>query len=1442
MEVKSRSGGVLALAVVLAALLSLCLGIGGTAHASAAAAAPSSTASPSPVATKEIKPADCSKPAAAKKGALPTARCFAQPLTDSAGDVAVRPALAGPPSTALGPQQIQSAYKLPDAGVGKTVAVVDAYGYASAEADLGVFRSYYGLPACTSADGCFTKVDENGGTNYPPEDSGWSIETALDLDAVSSACPDCKILLVEADSENIEDLGQGVDTAVNMGAVAVSNSYGGYEGSDELTLDPYYDHPGVAVTVSAGDSGYGPSYPATSPDVVSVGGTALTAASGTSRGWTESVWNSSTGATGSGCSAYEPQPTFQAGLSTDCPNGRADNDISADADPDTGLGIYNSSALGGWSQYGGTSLSSPLVAAMYALAGTPTPGTYPATYPYRDTSALNDVTTGNDGDCGNVLCQAGPGWDGPTGLGTPEGVTALSEGAVGQVAGTATDSATGAAVSGMTITATDSAGNAFKATTAADGTYDLYAPVGTYTVTATKYGYSTKTVDSVAVTDGSSTTEDFSVTALPTQTVSGYVTDGSGHDWPMRAKITIAGYPGGAIYSNPYTGYYSVSLPEGTSYQISTASAGLSGYLGQTDTVAVGSQPVRKDIALDVDSAACDAPGYAFHDVGLSEAFTGWKGASAQDGWSISDNVGNGQTWDFTNDYHMAPPQGGDADFASVSSEYWGADGKQDTSLITPVIDLSGQSNPELQFDNEYIWFPGETATVDLSLDGGTTWTTAWSAVANDAPVSVPLPQAADQSDVKLRFHFTGADGRGWNLDNVFIGTQTCQAQPGGLLAGVVTDANTGDPLDGATVTSVADPTQIGVTAATPDDAGLTDGYYELFSTQTGKTGFTVTDGQYAATTANAAVAPDTVVHQDFKLDAGRLTVSKQSLSMTETLGAATAKTVTLGNDGTAPLNVSLGESDAGFTAMGASTSAKTAVPNAPKSLVKAQTSTSAKAAGGAKASAGSAGTAGPRVAAPDATTAGGSWTNVADYPSPVMDDAVATDSSGKVYVIGGSDGYGPLDGANVFDPATGAWSPIANLPEPLNAESAQFLGDTLYVTGGWGEFDTNQNTYAYHPATDTWTKEASLPTGVAGAGSAVVDGDLYIVGGCTTDACTPSSAAVYSYDPGNNTWSTHPDYPTAVAFVSCGGVDSEVVCAGGSGSSSLSSTYTYAPGAAGWTQKANMPVDDWGAASASANGELEVLGGAIENGSVLTNQNFAYDPASDTWSALPNSSSSTYRAGAACGIYEIGGDAGGFNPTQVSQHLPGYDQCGSSVAWMTKNQTTLTLAPGQTASVSVTADSSAVSQPGTYQGELTIDDDSPYPSAVPVTVTMNVNPPKAWGKIAGTVDDASGKPITGATVAICTMYDTKTGTCGPVTYTLQTDAAGDYQLWLNKGFNPLEVIAAKDGYTPLLKIAKLTAGQTTTVPFTLTSSSAVTQSTVQNFLNSRLHVRAVKP
>ncbi|MER8057212.1 MULTISPECIES: S53 family peptidase [unclassified Streptomyces] len=342
-------------------------------------------------------------------------------------------ASAGTP-TGYGPSDLQSAYGLASAaaakGSGATVAIVDAYDDPNAAADLATYRSYYGLSACTTSNGCFKKVSQTGSTtSLPSADSGWAGEISLDLDMVSAACPNCHILLVEAKSASMANLGTAVNEAVSLGAKYVSNSYGGSESSSDTGYDTkYYKHAGVVITASAGDEGYGAEYPAGSQYVTAVGGTALKKASNT-RGWSESVWNtSSTEGTGSGCSAYDAKPSWQT--DTGCAK-RMIADVSAVADPATGVSVYDSYGADGtgWNTYGGTSASSPFIASVYALAGTPSSGSYPAKFPYAKagTAALNDVTSGSNGSCStSYFCTARSGYDGPTGLGTPEGVSAFT--------------------------------------------------------------------------------------------------------------------------------------------------------------------------------------------------------------------------------------------------------------------------------------------------------------------------------------------------------------------------------------------------------------------------------------------------------------------------------------------------------------------------------------------------------------------------------------------------------------------------------------------------------------------------------------------------------------------------------------------------------------------------------------------------------------------------------------------------------------------------------------------------------------------------------------------------------------------------------------------------------------------------------------------------------
>jgi hypothetical protein len=373
---------------------------------------------------------------------------------------AISPAQSGTAPAGYSPAQLQAAYHLPSASAGtkKTVAVVAPYDDPDAASDLAAYRSQFGLPACAqtlsqSAPQCLTEISESGALitpgsgTAPAANTSWALQTSAQLDAISAACPECQFLLVEVNSPTISDIGAGVNFAADLGAKVITIGDAQPETSADPTSDTaYFDHPGVAITAAAGNSGYsgtGVDYPAASQYVTAVGGTTLTpAGTGTcttalagARGWCESAWDDAQGVTTSGCALYDPEPAWQAsGLpaaDTGCGGLRMVADVSADADPATGIAVYDSYGEGGWqggTGIGGTSVAAALIAGVYAIAGTPAPGTYPASYPYADAGGLNDISTGSTSTSTctpSYLCTAGPGYDAPTGLGTPDGVSAF---------------------------------------------------------------------------------------------------------------------------------------------------------------------------------------------------------------------------------------------------------------------------------------------------------------------------------------------------------------------------------------------------------------------------------------------------------------------------------------------------------------------------------------------------------------------------------------------------------------------------------------------------------------------------------------------------------------------------------------------------------------------------------------------------------------------------------------------------------------------------------------------------------------------------------------------------------------------------------------------------------------------------------------------------------
>ena len=339
-------------------------------------------------------------------------------------------ATAGP--TGYSPGQLQVAYGLSAAassgGSSQTVAIVDAYDNPNVESDLAAYRATFGLSSCTTANGCFRKVDQYGGTAYPTGNVGWGQEIALDVEMVSAICPNCKILLVEAQSASLADLGAAVDRAATMGATAISNSYGAKEFLGETAYESYYNHPGIAITVSSGDSGYGTEFPAASRYVTAVGGTSLHLSATGSRTGAETVWSGA----GSGCSGYVAKPAWQHDGA--CAR-RMIADTAAVADPYTGVSVYDSYGSSGglnWFVFGGTSVSSPIIASVYALAGNASSVVAGSSSYSAPSGSLYDVTSGSNGSCasrkkrnsGAYQCTGTTGYDGPTGNGTPIGTAA----------------------------------------------------------------------------------------------------------------------------------------------------------------------------------------------------------------------------------------------------------------------------------------------------------------------------------------------------------------------------------------------------------------------------------------------------------------------------------------------------------------------------------------------------------------------------------------------------------------------------------------------------------------------------------------------------------------------------------------------------------------------------------------------------------------------------------------------------------------------------------------------------------------------------------------------------------------------------------------------------------------------------------------------------------
>jgi subtilase family serine protease len=430
----------LAAAAAIAALLAACSGGAGSNSLPSTTSQSSTVRLAGPVANS-ASAANVARVCAAPAAGY--AACHAIIRTDVTGSATTNP-------SGYHPADLRGAYSLPSttAGSGQAVGIVDAYNDPHALSDVNTYRSTFGIAQISACNAstiaastnapCFLQISQSGSTSsLPTNNASWSQEISLDLDMVSAVCPSCSIILAEASSASLTNLGTAVNAAAKAGATEISNSYGGSESSSDTSSydGAYFNHPGIAITVSSGDSGYGVEYPAASQYVTAVGGTTLhiNGAGGTSPTYAgETLWEttSSEGA-GSGCSAYDPQPSWQSSVAniTGVCAKRAVADVSADADPNTGVSVYDSYSYrgqSGWLVFGGTSVASPIIASVYALAGNASSVTY-GSYPYSHTSSLHDVTANGayTETCGNALCLAEVGWDGPSGLGSPSGTGAF---------------------------------------------------------------------------------------------------------------------------------------------------------------------------------------------------------------------------------------------------------------------------------------------------------------------------------------------------------------------------------------------------------------------------------------------------------------------------------------------------------------------------------------------------------------------------------------------------------------------------------------------------------------------------------------------------------------------------------------------------------------------------------------------------------------------------------------------------------------------------------------------------------------------------------------------------------------------------------------------------------------------------------------------------------
>lgn len=1071
-------------------------------------------------------------------------------------------------------------------------------------------------------------------------------------------------------------------------------------------------------------------------------------------------------------------------------------------------GVNVRSALPGGEYFAadGTSMATPHVAGTIALLWSAAPDLI------GDTGLTKELLNGSAIDTADDQCGGTEADNNVYGEGRLDALALLQEapiGPTGSIAGTVTDASTGDPIAGANVALV---GERTRSTsTAADGSYGVRLGTGEWASTISKFGYLPQT-DTVTIPLDDTLVHDVALAPAPSGTLTGTVTDGSGQGWPLYAQLSVVGVSGVTAYTNPETGDYSLSLPIGTHLVRMTSQ--LPGYVSETREVVIVAAGTVADFGLTVNAMSCNAPGYELTLDGASESFDDF---ALPPGWSVQDLNGSGNNWAFEDPSGIPNETGGDGGFAVANSDAAGPGSIWDAVLVSPVVNISGASNTTLSFKTLYDTVQGEAdrASVEVTTDGGATWDVVWerTSFALEEPVLDLTADLAGATQVQARFRYQADWDLWWQVDDVFVGERNCVPTGGGLVVGYVSNDVDGGGIIGAKVTSLDNPTDAGVTRATPDDANLEDGFYWMYSALEGTHPFKATARNHGTDQQDVTVPAGDVARADFVLGQALLEIAPTSIETTVALGAEDSGAFTVTNAGTSPAELTFTENSGGFEILradGIRMSAQEVADStgAPLITKDIESSYSASVLGLERAE---------TTTAP--APADEPWTDLTQLPVQITGNRIVS-LDGVWYSVGGYS-FDDFAGLYRYDAVAMEWMPLAPLPAPVEMPLAAAVDGQIVVAGGWAATgDPTSDTWIYDPGTNSWSPGAPMPTAVSSMGVAVVAGQILAIGGCTSGFCDPMADTVQAYDLASDTWSELSPAPSAVAFPSCGAVDGLVVCAGGVDGSGqeVADTWSYDPSSDGWSPLAPAPVTLFAPAAASANDQLVVVGG-IQDGQ-LTNASWSYDPTTDSWSALPNANHAVYRGGGACGFVRAGGQDD-FDIVTTAEFLPGFDLCGDGggdVDWLSLDITEAVLNPGESVTVQVTTDSAAVNQPGTYTAAVGIVANVPI-RPTPVDVTMHVIPPLAWGKVDGTayLEYCDGGQVAGdgITIDIAPVRpDVGQG------WVISTNSEGYYARWINTQVGTLSMTATLGGYRPDAHLVDLIRGATVTQDFSMLESS----------------------